>query len=79
MGGVLLLWLLLLLLLLSDIIVDSDGVDLVPLDLHVPKATSQRCRSVCDLAFKQKNNSPGIMKSKRKESCGWTKLKESIN
>lgn len=48
----------------------GDVFDLVPRDLHVPKATSQRCRSDCDLAFKQKNCSPGIIKSKRSESCG---------
>lgn len=47
-------------------------VDLVPLDLHEPNATSQRCRSDCVLAFKQKNCSPGIIKSNRSASCGWT-------
>jgi len=45
-------------------------VDLVPLALHEPKATSQRCRSGCDLAFKQKNCSPGIIKSNRSGSFG---------
>ncbi len=50
----------------------DDVVDFVPCDLYVPKATSQRCRSACDFAFKQKNCSPGIIKSKRSESFGWT-------
>lgn len=50
--------------------VDIDVADLVPRDLQVPNATSQRCRSDWDLAFKQKNCSPGIIKSKRNGSCG---------
>jgi hypothetical protein len=45
-------------------------VDLVPIALHEPKATSQRCRSGCDLAFKQKKCSPGIIKSNRSGSFG---------
>jgi len=53
------------LLLLFDVV-----VDLVPIALHEPKATSQRCRSGCDLAFKQKKCSPGIIKSNRSESFG---------
>ena len=47
-----------------------DVVDLVPLDLNVPKATSQRCRSGCDFDLKQKNCSPGIIKSNRNGSFG---------
>jgi hypothetical protein len=53
-------------LLLFDVVV----VDLVPIALHEPKATSQRCRSGCDLAFKQKKYSPGIIKSNRSGSFG---------
>ena len=51
-------------------IVESD---IVPRDLHVPNATIQRCRSNWDFAFKQKNCSPGIIKSKRRGSCEWAK------
>ncbi len=55
-----------------------DVVDLVPIALHEPKATSQRCRSGCDLAFKQKKCSPGIIKSNRSESFGWAISKKII-
>jgi hypothetical protein len=48
-----------------DVLVDAD---LVPRDLHEPKATSQRCRSGCVLAFKLNNCSPGIIRSKRSVS-----------
>jgi hypothetical protein len=56
--------------LLVDGFVDAD---LVPRDLHEPKATSQCCRSGWVLAFKLKNCSPGIIKSNRSGSWGWAK------
>lgn len=56
----------------ADVVLFNDFVilagDLVPLDFHEPNATSHCCLSDCDFVFKQKNCSPGMIKSKRRGS-----------
>lgn len=51
-------------------------VDAFPMALQAPMARSHCCRSDWVFAFREKNCSPGMIKSKRRGSLGWTSTAE---